>query len=61
MKYQILKIYAYTSPTIKSWYNETNQMMKEAKVQSGETNERSSIQCRKELGTDILSWMADAQ
>lgn len=61
MKYQILKIYAYTSPTIKGWYDETNQIMKEAKIQSGETNKRPSMQCRKELGTDILSWMAEAQ
>ena len=61
MKYQILKIYAYTSPTIKSWYNETNQIMKGAKIQSGETNESSSMQCRKELGTNILSGMAEAQ
>lgn len=61
MKYQILKIHAYTSPTIKRWCNVTNQITKDAKVQSGETDKRSIIQCGKELGTKyILIWVAEA-
>lgn len=61
IKYQILKIHAYTSPTIKRWCSERNQIMKNAKVQSWETNKRSIIQDRNELGTKYtLSWLAEA-
>lgn len=37
MKYQILKIRTCTSPTLQRWGTKRNQIMKDAKVQSGET------------------------
>ena len=61
MKWSNSENHAYISPSIKRWCNERNQIMKDAKVQSDETNKNPLYNEERNLGWSILSWVAEAQ